>query len=323
MLAKMPGQLLSSPLKSGLAFLAVCFLFFLITGCLSQTGDVSSVGKGSFIGLEDRLMSHREGVMVVAHRACWRKAPENSIAAIDACVDMQVDMVEIDVRRTRDGHLVIIHDDTVDRTTNGSGSVRELDLSEVTSLSLRGGLGGDDADLTEHRIPTLEQALIAARGKILVNLDAKDDVRDDAYATAESLGMANEVLIKMTMTDPGDVDLDSTSFFGNTHFMPIIKQKNGPLGKQVSSFQSTEEVAFEVIYGDETQLKAACRSAASQGSRCWVNTMWENLSPGHSDDISVTDPDNHWGHLVRLGVNMIQTDRPAALIEYLATRGYR
>ncbi len=309
--------------KKLVSIVAACFILFAITGCWSGTGDVDSAGDRSFVSLEDKLISHREGVMVIAHRACWRKAPENSIAAIDACVDMQADMVEIDVRRTRDGHLVVVHDDTVDRTTNGSGSVSELDLAEVTSLNLRGGLGGDDADLTEHRIPTLEQALIAARGKILINLDVKDDVRDDAYATAKGLGMANEVLIKMTMTDPGDVDLDSTSFFGNTYFMPIIKQKNGPLAKQVSSFQSIEEVAFEVIYGDEAQLKAACQSAASQGSRCWVNTMWEDLSPGHSDDISVLDPDSHWGYLVRLGVNMIQTDRPAALIKYLEDQDYR
>ena len=309
--------------KKLVSIVAACFILFAITGCWSGTGDVDSAGDRSFVSLEDKLISHREGVMVIAHRACWRKAPENSIAAIDACVDMQADMVEIDVRRTRDGHLVVVHDDTVDRTTNGSGSVSELDLAEVTSLNLRGGLGGDDADLTEHRIPTLEQALIAARGKILINLDVKDDVRDDAYATAKGLGMANEVLIKMTMTDPGDVDLDSTSFFGNTYFMPIIKQKNGPLAKQVSSFQSIEEVAFEVIYADEAQLKAACQSAASQGSRCWVNTMWEDLSPGHSDDISVLDPDSHWGYLVRLGVNMIQTDRPAALIKYLEDQDYR
>ncbi len=309
--------------KKLVSIVAACFILFAITGCWSGTGDVDSAGDRSFVSLEDKLISHREGVMVIAHRACWRKAPENSIAAIDACVDMQADMVEIDVRRTRDGHLVVVHDDTVDRTTNGSGSVSELDLAEVTSLNLRGGLGGDNADLTEHRIPTLEQALIAARGKILINLDVKDDVRDDAYATAKGLGMANEVLIKMTMTDPGDVDLDSTSFFGNTYFMPIIKQKNGPLAKQVSSFQSIEEVAFEVIYGDEAQLKAACQSAASQGSRCWVNTMWEDLSPGHSDDISVLDPDSHWGYLVRLGVNMIQTDRPAALIKYLEDQDYR
>lgn len=273
--------------------------------------------------LVKKLTDPTSGVLVVAHRACWRHAPENSVEAIEACIRSGVDMVEIDVRRTRDGHLVVIHDETVDRTTNGSGRVSHLSLAEVSALRLRSGLGGDGSALTESRVPTLEQALVSARGTILVNLDAKDNVRGDAYVTAAKMGMADQILIKMTMTGPDDVDLASMKFFGNTHFMPIVRQANGSLDQQVNRFAGLDKVAFEVIYADELQLKAACRAAAAQESRCWVNTMWENLSPGHSDDVSVLDPDAHWGYLVRLGVNMIQTDRPAALIAFLQDRGYR
>ena len=68
--------------------------------------------------LED---SNNKEIMVIAHRGDWRNAPENSIQAIKSCIDMGVDMVEIDVRETKDGHLVLMHDETIDRTTNASG----------------------------------------------------------------------------------------------------------------------------------------------------------------------------------------------------------
>ncbi|MGS2722942.1 hypothetical protein ACVBEJ_04295 [Porticoccus sp. GXU_MW_L64] len=58
--------------------------------------------------------------------------------------------------------------------------------------------------------------------------------------------------------------------------------------------------------------------ALEQGAHCWVNTMWDKLSPGHYDDLCVLNPDKHWGHLINLGVTMFQTDRPQALIEYLS-----
>lgn len=67
--------------------------------------------------------STSKNVMVVAHRGAWRLAPENSIAAIEECIEMGVDIVEIDVRKTKDQQLIVMHDGTIDRTTNGSGKI--------------------------------------------------------------------------------------------------------------------------------------------------------------------------------------------------------
>ena len=149
----------------------------LITSVVGYRVDHSTAEE-----LRAKLRSENDGVMVVAHRGCWRMAPENSVLAIKECAGLGVDMVEIDVRRTRDGHLVVIHDETVDRTTDGKGKVQDLGLAQITALHLREGLGGDVALITDHRIPTLEQALAAAKGRILINLDAKGDVRDQAFA---------------------------------------------------------------------------------------------------------------------------------------------
>jgi glycerophosphoryl diester phosphodiesterase len=295
----------------------------LVPGCSTSidqeiSGEISPIDR-----LQRQLKNAGHGVMVVAHRACWRLAPENSIKSIEECIRLGVDMVEIDVQQTRDGHLVVIHDDTVNRTTDGMGNVVDLTLAEVAALRLRAGQGGHGAPLTDQRVPTLEQALAAAKDRILVNLDVKANVRDESYRVADSLGVADQVLIKMSLASPDDANLADMAFFGRTYFMPIIREANGSLQEQVLSFDSIDPVAFEVIYESEKELNTACTTASAHQSRCWVNTMWERLSPGHSDDISVEDPDQHWGHLARLGVDMFQTDRPQELIEYLSDQGLR
>ena len=228
-------------------------------------------------------------------------------------------MVEIDVRATSDGHLIAMHDETVDRTTNGHGRVAEMTLAEIAGLRLREGQGGPGAAVTDQRVPTVEVLLATAKNRILVNLDAKVEIRDEAYRVAASMQVADQLLIKMSLSSPDDTDLDAMRFFGNTLFMPIVRETNGDLQQQVRNFKGVDAVAFEVIYREEVALAEACAAAAAQRARCWVNTMWDELSPGHSDDVAMENPEGHWGHLVHLGVNMVQTDRPEELVEYLAS----
>lgn len=303
--------------------LSLVAIFVLYAGGRGTLAHGDGVRQPSAIDEVRSRLTTTDSVMVVAHRACWRLAPENSIKSIEACIRLGVDMVEIDVRKTSDGQLVVIHDDTVDRTTDGNGSVSDFSLDELSRLRLKAGLGGDAAPLTDQHVPTLAQALAVAKGRILVNLDAKSDVRNESYRLAKEMDVSDQILIKMTLTSPHDATLDEAAFFRNTFFMPIVREENGALGVQVASFDPIDPVAFEVIYRTEPQLVQACDAAAAQHARCWVNTMWESLSPGHSDDISVLDPDNHWGYLVDLGVNMFQTDRPRELIRYLGRKGLR
>jgi glycerophosphoryl diester phosphodiesterase len=92
--------------------------------------------------LED---SKSSPVLVVAHRACWRNASENTLQAIEHCIKAGMDMVEIDVRKTKDGELVVIHDETLDRTNNGAGLVSSHTLEEIQTLKTRFGIVGANA----------------------------------------------------------------------------------------------------------------------------------------------------------------------------------
>ena len=97
----------------------------------------------------------RRDVLRIGHRGAAGHAPENTLAAVAAGLALGVDLIEIDVQRTRDGALVVMHDKRVDRTTNGSGTVGELTLGEIRALDAGGG----------QRVPTLQEVLNAVSGR--------------------------------------------------------------------------------------------------------------------------------------------------------------
>ncbi len=93
--------------------------------------------------------------LVVAHRGLMHHAPENTLASFRACLELRLGF-EFDVQRTKDGHLVCIHDDTVDRTTDGSGKVSEMTLDEIHRLDAESWF---DPKFAGERVPTIEEVL--------------------------------------------------------------------------------------------------------------------------------------------------------------------
>jgi glycerophosphoryl diester phosphodiesterase len=114
-------------------------------------------------------------VLRIGHRGAAGHAPENTLAAIQKGIALGVDFVEIDVRRTADGVLVVLHDETVNRTTNGKGRVDRLSLQEVKTLNTGNG---------DH-IPTLEEVLKMVAGKAGLMLELK--VKGVAQQTVEAV----------------------------------------------------------------------------------------------------------------------------------------
>lgn len=94
--------------------------------------------------------------LVVAHRGASSLAPENTLAAIKVALDLGVDVVEIDVHKTYDGELVVLHDETVNRTTTGTGKVKDLTLADIKKLDAGVRFG---SSFKGERIPTLREVL--------------------------------------------------------------------------------------------------------------------------------------------------------------------
>ena len=125
-------------------------------------------------------------VQVAYHRGANRYAPENTLPAITTAVALGADYVEIDIRTTKDGKFVLMHDSTVNRTTDGKGRVGDLTFDEVRKLDAGAWFGKPFAGT---RVPTLDEALAALGTKTSVYLDAKDVAPDALLAAIKDHGL--------------------------------------------------------------------------------------------------------------------------------------
>ena len=257
-------------------------------------------------------------VIVVAHRGDWRNFPENSLEAIDNAIKMGVDIVELDVKRTKDGELILMHDRTLDRTTTGKGLVSENTLSDIRKLNLRNGCN----IRTIHKVPTLEEALLHAKGKIMINLDQADLYFDQIYELMKKTGTTKQIIMK-GRKPVAEVKKQFGSYLEDVIYMPIVDLDVAGAEKQIEAFiKDMSPVAFELLFVKDTNLLPKKLATTLNGrSLIWYNTLWDTMAGGHDDDMSLQNPDSGYGYLIDiLGCRIIQTDRPAYLLDYLRKR---
>ena len=256
-------------------------------------------------------------VLVVAHRGDWRNAPENSLQAYQNCIDMGVDMVEIDIHKTKDDQFIIMHDATVDRTTNGKGKISEMTLAEIKKLRLRAGHNV----VTRHKVPTLEEVLNLVKGKILVNIDKGDNYFDEIYDLLVKTGTEKQVVIKTYDNLATIQSKNKNDVVRKSIFMPIINLgKKEDAEQVVNDYMTVKPAAYEVVFKEESpKLFTILDKIKASGSKLWINSLWASLNAGHDDDLAVEEgkPEEAWGWILKQGATVIQTDRPAQLIKYL------
>ncbi|TCJ03484.1 glycerophosphodiester phosphodiesterase [Cytobacillus praedii] len=119
---------------------------------------------------EEPTVGERKQVDNVAHRGAAGYAPENTIAGFDLAVEMKADYIEIDVQRSKDGEIIVIHDTTVDRTTDGTGKVGDLTFEQLRSLDAGSWKGEQFAG---EPIPTFEEILDRYHGKVGILIELK------------------------------------------------------------------------------------------------------------------------------------------------------
>ncbi|MCI1683327.1 MAG: glycerophosphodiester phosphodiesterase family protein [Bacteroides sp.] len=276
---------------------------------------------------EDRAQSIREkllnrdqsSVLVAAHRGDWRYAPENSLLAISNAIKMGVDIVEVDIQRTKDGKLILMHDNSLDRTTTGKGKVAEWTLDSIKTLKLRNGC----AIPTKECVPTLEEVLLLAKGQILLNLDKADRYFDEVYTLLKKTGTTHQIIMK------GNKSADQVKqvfgkYLSEVIYMPIVKLDKPNALKLIDEHLSLiNPVAFELLYENDTNcLPLKMVKKINGKSLIWYNTLWDTMAGGHDDDQSLINPDRGYGYLIyNLGARILQTDRPAYLLDYLRKKG--
>lgn len=261
----------------------------------------------------------KQSVLVVSHRGDWRNAPENSLQAFQNCIDMGVDMVELDLKKTKDGELILMHDNTLNRTTNGTGKPENFTLAELKELRLKNGAGC----LTRHKIPTLRETMLLCKGKILVNVDKGYEYFEDVQKILEETGTANQCVVKekipyQTIKEQhGDI-LDKVIFMPKADLCK-------PVAESIidSYLQNEKPLAFEVRFSQvNDKVFELIKKLNDNGIKVFVNALWPAQNAEHDDDraVELKQPDESWGWLIQQGFKLIQTDRPALLLDYLRAK---
>ncbi len=261
-------------------------------------------------------------VLVVSHRGDWRNYPENSLEAIESCIEMGVDMVEIDVAKTKDGHLILMHDKTIDRTTSKKGLVSDYTLAEIRELKMRNGMGRVTRQFT---VPTLEEAMLVAKNKIIVNLDKADKYFDQVYEILKRTKTLDQTIIK-SKNSYASLCKRYGDIMDDMIYMPMVKLNESSTFADVEEVLNEKHPIYAIGYTHENKqlLLAIKERLEANGSRIWMNTLWETQSGVRCDDRALKDPDKNWGFLVEeFGANVIQTDRPAMMLKYFEAKGYR
>jgi glycerophosphoryl diester phosphodiesterase len=265
-----------------------------------------------------------EYVVVISHRGDWRNYPENSIPAIESIIRMGVDMMELDVKMTKDSVLILMHDKTIDRMTNGKGKVSDITYDSLMTFKMK---RAHNVVTDTIKVPTLREALLCCKDRILVNVDHAYPYYKEIVELTEELGVTGQVLMK-GKSNLDKVNEDMAKHEHNLLYMPII-DINKPKGQALfAEYQERGVVpmAYEVCWqypGEEIdQCIAAVRES---GAKLWVNTIWASLCGGYGNDddaaLAAADPADVYAQYIEKGFTMIQTDRPELLISYLRSIG--
>ena len=150
------------------------------------------VGAGDRPTTIDEFYDTQARTRVIAHRGFSGAAPENTIAAVRAAIKIKADMAEIDVTLTSDGHIVVIHDESLDRTTNGSGKVSDFTLAELQQLDAGAWFAPSFAG---ERIPSLDAVLDEVEGRILLNVEIKSEAVERGIVTKVASAIRRQGMI--------------------------------------------------------------------------------------------------------------------------------
>ncbi|MXO64309.1 glycerophosphodiester phosphodiesterase family protein [Altericroceibacterium endophyticum] len=237
-------------------------------------------------------------LLIASHRGGHLNAPENSLAAVDEAVANGADVLEIDVRVSRDGVPFIMHDSTVDRTTNGEGVAEDMTYAELRGLRLAGGTTPP---------PSLIEMLRHSCGRILVDLDMKTDRVGPVIAVVEGLGMVDQVMV---------FDSDSDTLRRARSLLPTVSVMTRLRPDSTLAEKNRGLFPIAIVHGDtETLDPATSEAIAAIPARIWANALGDIdrlLPDGAAACPALAD-------LEQRGVSVIQTDFPRLLRARLAT----
>jgi glycerophosphoryl diester phosphodiesterase len=238
-------------------------------------------------------------VVAISHRGEHLHHPENTIPAFAEAIRVGADFIEVDVQTTSDGKLVLSHDSTVDRCTNGTGNVRDMTFEQVARLDA--GIKSAP-EFAGTRVPTFDEVLKMAHGRIGVYVDLKNATAQAIVDAIQKSDMVERVVI----------------YRGS---IPLLKEiqaidprlKVMPESRNMENVKSAIESLHPkvIAFGASDFFPEIIKISRDSGAAVYVDRMGK------------TDAPEGWQSAIDDGADGIQTDLPGPLVEYLRSRGYK
>ncbi len=269
--------------------------FYLLLGSIlfaSQTNDVYSQ--------KAPIPKSKNAFVVISHRGNHVAAQENTLAAFQNAINVGADYVEIDLRTSKDSQLVIMHDATVNRMTNGTGKVSDLNWAELKQLKV---IDKNHSEWSEQSIPLFREVLKLCKGKINIYLDFKNADVSTSYQALRKAGMQYSVIV----------------YINAAHQLVEWKKIAPQIPLMVSLPDSIQSAAQLNIFLDQYKIHLLDGSYKDYTVEM-VNAAKAKNIPVWPDIQSATEGPEQWEKAINTGFTGLQTDHPEAMVNYLKNR---
>jgi glycerophosphoryl diester phosphodiesterase len=287
-----------------------CLLIFL--GVVAISFIILAIFALNAKKADDYPVLDQDAFMVIAHQGGEQLRPSNTMPAFEHAVELGVDMLEMDVHQTKDGVLVLMHDDTVDRTTDGSGTIKEMTLAEIKALDAGHYWTDDDGATYPYRgqgitVPTLAE-IFQAFPDMPMNIEIKQDSPSIVAPFCDLIHeyqMEDKVLIPTFHPDTMEEFRANCPDVATSMTEPEIRLFYGLNMGRLSSFFSPPGQAFQVPESSGNLQVITPRFVENAQKRHIAVHVW-----------TVNDPAD-MERLIETGIDGIITDRPDLLLEVL------
>ena len=262
-------------------------------------------------------------VSIAAHRgAVGCNIPYNTPEAFECALRQKADIIELDVSKSRDGALFVFHPKMEPAFLGIPTLLSEMDAAEIEKLRYL----NFDRVPTDYPVARLEDVLLRLRGRCRVNVDKFWVAPREIASLIRRLGMEDQVIVKSRLSPQGLRDAEE--FAADLPYMPVFYNEGDE--SALDAYRG-RLVGAEVCFASENDPVGRAdftERMHEKGRIVWVNAIVYNykkvLSAGHTDDLAVSrDPEAGWGWLADRGFDVIQTDFPLMLHEFLKERGLR
>jgi glycerophosphoryl diester phosphodiesterase len=243
------------------------------------------------------LPPSKNKLVVIAHRGDHTIAPENSLKAIENAIIDESDYVELDIRTSKDGKLVLMHDATVDRMTNGHGKINELAFDSIRSLKL---FNKNIPNADTLQIPTFEEALKICKNKINIYLDFKNANVQQVYDEIIKSNMQNNVVVYINAPN------QYADWRKLVPTMPLILSLNTKIRDSAAMVEYLNKINIDILDGNWNEYTPETARAA-----------FKNGVPVWADMQAAKEDEAYWENGIKLGLQGIQTDHPKELVNFL------